>query len=69
MNVLKVTKRRDGSTRVVVDLKPGESLPNMHFHDDRHYRLGHPVNEVMAGHILAEAVPVQWCSLEQEWIE
>lgn len=69
MNIVKVTKRKDGSARVIIDLKSGEPVPNRFFNDDAHYRLGYPLNEVVAGHILAEAVPVHWCPLGQEWVE
>lgn len=34
-----------------------------------HYKLGEPMHEdVIAGHILADAKPVHWCSLGQEWV-
>lgn len=35
-----------------------------------HYKLGEPMHEdVIAGHILAEARPAHWCSLEQKWVD
>ena len=34
-----------------------------------HYKLGEPMHDdVIAGHILADAKPVHWCSLGQEWV-
>ena len=51
--------------RVLVELDPGEKL--IAVHDDRYYQLGYPLDEVMAGHILAVATQVTWCSIEQEW--
>ena len=53
--------------RVVVELDPGENL--IAIHDDRFYRLGEPLDEVMAGHIIGNAHKVEWCSLKQGWVE
>jgi hypothetical protein len=53
--------------RVVVELDPGEHL--LAIHDDRFYRLGEPLDEVMAGHIIGNAHKVEWCSLKQGWVE
>lgn len=36
---------------------------------DLHYKLGEPLHEdVFAGHIIADAHPAIWCSLEQKWL-
>jgi hypothetical protein len=52
--------------RVTVELDQGERLiavSNYGF-----YRLGHPMEDVLAGHIIVDAVPVSWCSIEQKWV-
>ena len=37
---------------------------------DAHYKLGEPMREdVIAGHILADATRVHWCSIEQKWVD
>lgn len=68
---MKVITKRDlkgGGSRVTVFLAEGETL--MAFNPDRHYRLGQPMyDDVIAGHILTESVPVVWASDEQKWIE
>lgn len=51
--------------RVLVELDPGEQL--IAIHDNRYYQLGTPLDEVMAGHILANTHEVVWCSITQEW--
>jgi hypothetical protein len=52
--------------RVTVELRPHEQLIAI---DDRlHYRLGEPLDDVVPGHIVAEAVPVSWCCIEQRWV-
>lgn len=53
--------------RVTVELQPGEKL--MAVHDDSFYRLGYPLEDVMAGRIVSEARRVVWCSIEQRWVE
>jgi hypothetical protein len=55
-----------GCTRAVLELLPGEKL--MVIRPDSHYRLGHPVDDVMASHIISEAEEVTWCSIEQKWV-
>jgi hypothetical protein len=37
---------------------------------DAHYSLGEPMREdIIAGHILAEAKRVHWCSIQQKWVD
>lgn len=46
--------------------QPGEKL--LTINPDAHYTLGEPMREdVIAGHILAEAKATHWCSIEQKW--
>lgn len=51
--------------RVLVELDHGEQL--IAIHDNRYYQLGSPLDEVMAGHILANTQEAVWCSIEHEW--
>lgn len=56
---------KDGE-KVAVASK-GETL--IAINPDLHYKLGEPMrDDVIAGHILADAIKVHWCSLEQKWL-
>lgn len=65
MKVIKETVNKQGKRVITVELDDGEHL--MAFHDDRFYRLGGQVDEVMAGFVITEAEHVVWCSIEQRW--
>lgn len=56
----------NGRRRVVVELEPGETLVAVR--DGAHYRLGQPVDEVVAAHILTDSTRVTWCSASQAWV-
>lgn len=64
----KIRERIDkrGKRIVTVELDADEKL--MSFKDDRFYRLGGQVDEVMAGHVITESDHVVWCSIEQRWV-
>jgi len=66
MKVIKETEAR-GKRRITVELDEGETLVALR--DEGHYRLGYPHDDVVAAHVVTEAVPVMWCSLEQKWID
>lgn len=75
MNIVKKTARPDGSVRMIIELKDGESLrvaPKgrklIEIDEDAYYRLGEPMDEVMPGNVLADAKRVHWCPIEQRWI-
>jgi hypothetical protein len=52
--------------RVTVELNPGETLIAI---DDRvHYQLGEPLEDVLPGHMLSNAVRVYWCPVAQRWV-
>ena len=53
--------------RVTVELAPGEMLVNVK--EDRYYRLGGQVDDIIQGHVLIEMRGVYWCSITQEWRE
>lgn len=65
MKLLSQTQKSNGKRRVVVELDADEEI--MAFKNGAHYKLGHPVCEVMAAHIITEAECVTWCSASQEW--
>lgn len=66
MKILKEATR--GGRRVVtVELSPGEDL--IAVNHDAFYKLGQPLDDVVGGHIIADAVAVTWCSIEQKWAE
>ncbi len=75
MKIIKSTPRPNGVTRLIIELAPGEAMrvarPGrqlVEIDPDAHYRLGQPLqDDVMAGHILADATRVHWCSVEQKW--
>lgn len=53
------------SRRVTVELAPGEAV--MFIKEGCYYRLGGQVEDIVQGHVITEAVPVYWCSIEQKW--
>jgi len=57
---------KNGKRHVLVELDEGDKL--MCFHDDRFYRIGGQVDEVMAGYVITESDQVVWCSIEQKWV-
>lgn len=66
MKTISTTQKPNGKRRVVVELDANENL--VAIRDGSHYKLGHPVCDVMASHVLAEAEQVNWCSVSQEWV-
>lgn len=65
MKLLSQTQKSNGKRRVVVELDSDETI--MAIKNGAHYKLGHPVCEVMAAHVISEAERVTWCSAGQEW--
>jgi hypothetical protein len=53
--------------RVTVELDHGEYL--MAFNDDRLYRLGGQVEDIVGGYVITESRRVHWCSIEQRWVD
>lgn len=37
--------------------------------DDRFYKLGGQLDQVVPGHVLVEARPTLWCHFEQKWTD
>lgn len=65
MKIIKEKINKDGKREVTVVLDDEDKL--MCFRDDRYFRLGGQVDEVMAGHVITESEHVVWCSIEQRW--
>lgn len=66
MKIIREKINRRGKREVTVELDTDDKL--MAFNDDRFYRLGWQVDEVMAGSVITESDPVVWCSIEQKWV-
>lgn len=67
MNVIMDRPTKCGKKRrVVVEVDQDENL--MSFFDDRHYKLGEPLDEVVPGHIITGAMFTTWCPIEQKWV-
>ena len=75
MKIFNSRPRPDGKVRLFVELDADEHLRSYRdgqalvlIDPDAHYKLGEPMHEdVIAGHILADATRVHWCSIEQKW--
>ena len=66
MKILSSKKVR-GKERVTLELEPGEKL--LAIKDGTYYRLGHPLDDVVPSHVVADPAPVNWCPLEQKWLD
>lgn len=66
MNIISTTDRH-GKRRVTVELEAGEEL--LAVKSGSHYRLGHPVEDVVTGNIISECTPVMWCVVTQKWVD
>lgn len=77
MKIIKSTPRPNGNTRLIVEIEPDEFLKTckpgqtiLNIDPDAHYKLGQPMgDEVIAGHILADATRAHWCSVGQKWVD
>jgi hypothetical protein len=67
MKIKYVRTLKNGKRHALVELDPGERITS--YLEAGHYKLGYPVEEIVASHVLDEAVPVTWCSASQEWVE
>lgn len=56
----------NGKRRVTLELDPGERLLSVR--DGAHYKLGYPVEDIVAVHVLETSTEVTWCSASQEWV-
>lgn len=67
MKIISTRTNKDGSSTITIRLAPGEKAVMVNTR--HHYRLGGQVDDIVASHVLTEAVPVYWCSIEQKWVE
>ena len=67
MKIKHVITLKTGKRHALVELDPGENI--IGYQKSRYYKLGYPNEEIVTGHVLDEAVPVTWCSVQQEWVE
>jgi hypothetical protein len=58
---------KNGKRQVTVIIETNEQL--VAIDNDLYYRMGEPFDDVLAGFILVDAVPVVWDSLSQKWME
>lgn len=65
MKTISTTQKPNGKRRVVLVLDANETI--LVIREGTHYKLAHPVCDVMASHVIAEAEQVNWCSASQEW--
>ena len=66
MKTIRERTNKQGKRVVTVEIDADEKL--MSFKDERYYRLGGQVDEVMAGHVITDSDHVVWCSVGQEWV-
>jgi hypothetical protein len=66
MKILKEATK-GGKRILTVELDAGEKVFSVN--EDQFYKLGQPLDDVVLGHIIADAHPVAWCSIEQKWVE
>jgi len=67
MKIKYIRTLKNGKRHALVELDPGERITS--YREASYYKLGHPVEEIVAGHVLDDAVPVTWCSASQKWVE
>lgn len=66
MRVIREKHLLNGNTQVTYEFSPNETM--LCVKRGEFYKLGYPVEEVMAAHILSNMQLVVWDSLEQCWI-
>lgn len=65
MKIIKEKINRQGKREVTVVLEDKDTL--MAFQQDRFYRLGGQVEDVVQGHVITETDKVYWCNISQKW--
>jgi hypothetical protein len=66
MKILRERINKQGKREVTVVLEDEDHL--MCFREDRFYRLGGQVDDIMQGHVIIESECMYWCSIEQAWV-
>jgi hypothetical protein len=67
MKTIREKINKQGKREVTVVLEDKDYL--MCFREDRFYRLGGQVEDIMQGHIIIDSACVYWDSIEQGWQE
>jgi hypothetical protein len=67
MNLITCKTLKSGKMRVTVDIDPGQKL--VAIYEDAYYELGEPLDDVVQGHIIADADRVTWCPIGQGWVK
>lgn len=65
MEVSRRLMKKSGKVRVTLDLAPGERYVVLK--DERFYKLGYPIEDVVPAHVIADATSVSWCPVSQKW--
>jgi len=65
MKVLHSKTLKNGKRHALVELDEGEDIKS--FNENRYYRLGGQLDDVVGGHVITESEHVVWCSIEQRW--
>lgn len=60
------TDRNTGVRTMTIELDKSEKL--VAIHDNSFYKLGEPLDDVVQGHIIADATVAVWCPIEQKFI-
>ena len=83
MKVVGTRYNKDGSATLSIRLRPDESAlvrngvaqsvrkgaTAVFINPEYHYRLGGQVGDVVAPHVITDAAPMYWSSIEQKWAE
>lgn len=65
MKIIKNIPQKNGGTRIVMDVPHGVKV--VAIRSDGYYKLGYPLEDVVHGAIIVNALPVSWCCVSQEW--
>ncbi len=68
MNPLNIVRSvtNKGVKKMVIEVPPGYAL--IAVNPNSHYKLGHPLGDVVHADRLLEAEAVTWCDIEQRWV-
>lgn len=67
MKIISDKLDKDGKRRMTVVLDTSETFKVLR--SGAYYRLGQPVEDVVASYVLEEAHHVGWCSASQQWVD
>ena len=67
MKILSDKVLNSGVRRVLVEVSKDATIYALPH--DCYVRLGYPMDDVVHSDIVANAVPVMWCPIEQRWVD